>query len=192
MEEISALLRRLADTANAAQAHYQIWFTLRGHGKALPAYYQDMNDFRYVDFFHASNAGHYKLMFLELGCLFDSDSRAASFRNLKNTLATKGHNELVAHIDDILQPFSDLVSNALTIRSRLIAHRELSAASEAVHQENTVVPNDVGKLLSQCCTLINEIDAQIFGDTGYRIATTTDRFERATFGLLEVIRNGRS
>lgn len=192
MEEVSALLRRLADTANAAQAHYQIWFALRGHGKALPRYYQDMNDFRYVDFFHASNAGHYKLMFLELGCLFDSDSRAASFRNLKNTLAAKGHNELVARIDDILQPFSDLVSNALTIRSRLIAHRELSAASEVVHQENAVVPNDIGKLLLQCCTLINEIDAQISGGTGCRIATTSDRFERATLGLLEVIRNGRS
>jgi hypothetical protein len=192
MEEIRILLRRLADTASAAQAHYQIWFTLRGDGKALPTYYQDMNDYRYVDFFHAGNAGHYKLMFLELGCRFDSDSRAASFRNLKNALTAKGHIEIVTRIDSVLQPFNDLVSNALTIRSRLIAHRELSATSEVVHQENPVIPNDVGKLLRKCCALINEIDTQLFGDTGCRIATTTDRFERATFELLEVIRNGRS
>lgn len=86
MSGLENLVRRITDSANAAQAHYQIWFTLRGKGKALPRFYDDVNDSRYVDFFHATNAGHYKLMFIELGCLFDPDDRAASIRNLKAAL----------------------------------------------------------------------------------------------------------
>ena len=192
MKEVENLLARIIDSANAAQAHYQIWFTLRGHGKALPDYYNDMNDYRYVDFFNASNSGNYKLMFLELGCMFDPDSRTASFRNLKTALESHGRSDLVALINDRLSPFSDLVSNALTIRSKLIAHKELGVSSEEVHQANGVVPNEIGKLLATSCELVNHIDASLFGDNGIRRASLTDRFEKATFSLLKVLRNGRS
>jgi len=115
MDEIRYLLRRMADSANAAQAHYQIWFTLRGDGKALPEYLDDMNDSRYVDFFHANNAGHYKLMYIELGCLFDTDSRSASFRNLKTSLGERGYNPIIEKIDDALSQYTNLVSSILTI-----------------------------------------------------------------------------
>jgi hypothetical protein len=67
INEIKGLFDRIVDSVNAAQAHYQIWFTLRGQGKALPEFHSDMNDYRYVDFFEASNAGHYKLMFTRTG-----------------------------------------------------------------------------------------------------------------------------
>jgi hypothetical protein len=50
------------DSVNAAMAHYQIWFTLCGKGKAIEQYLNDMNDYSYVDFFHAANVGNYKLM----------------------------------------------------------------------------------------------------------------------------------
>lgn len=192
MEDVENLLTRIVDSANAAQAHYQIWFTLRGNGKALPAYYDDMNDYRYVDFFHASNSGNYKLMFLELGCLFDPDTRAASFRNLKASLEANGRNDLVVQINDRLAPFGELVSKALTIRSKLIAHKEVGASSVEVHKTNGVVPNEIGRLLNTCCELLNDIDADLFGENGTRRATVTDRFERATFSLLDVLRIGRS
>jgi hypothetical protein len=192
VNELRDLLNRIADSANAAQAHYQIWFTLRGNGKALPSYYNDMNDHRYVDFFHASNSGNYKLMFLELGCLFDTDTRAASFRNLKEALKKEGRHDLIERINTKLSPFSKLVSSALTIRSKLIAHKEVGAESEHVHSINGVVPNEIGQLLNIASSLINEIDVELFGNTGCLMATTTDRFERATFEMLEVLRNGRS
>lgn len=192
MEELQNLLIRLAHAANAAQAHYQTWFALRGEGKALPEYYSEINDFRYVDFFHASNIGHYKLMFIELGCLFDPDPRAASFRNLKRCLAEQEFNDLVDRINDSLAPFSQLVSNALTIRSKLIAHREISASSESVHEENGVIPDQISNLLNICSELINEVNGRVFGDSELLIATTTNRFEFATMGLLKTLRNGRS
>jgi len=191
MDGIRKLLKRIADSVNAAQAHYQIWFTLRGQGKALPEYYDDMDDFRYVDFFHASNAGHYKLMYIELGCLFDSDTRAASMRNLKVKLAHAGLDELVNKISIALKDYEQLVSNILTIRSRLIAHKEIDVLSEEVHAKNGIIPNEVGKLIGICCALINELNEKLFHDQ-QPLACETYRFEQATFELLEVLRKGRS
>jgi hypothetical protein len=191
MDELRKLLERIADSINAAQAHYQIWFTLRGQGKALPEYYDDMDDYRYVDFFHASNAGHYKLMFIELGCLFDTDTRAASMRNLKTKLAHAGLDELVSKIDITLKDYRQLVSNILTIRSTLIAHKEIDALSDEVHTKNGIIPNEVGKLIGVCCSLVNELNEKLFHDQ-QPLTGETDRFERATFELLEVLKVGRS
>lgn len=191
MDELKELLKRIADSVNAAQAHYQIWFTLRGQGKALPEYYNDMGDYRYVDFFHASNSGHYKLMYIELGCLFDPDTRAASIRNLKGKLADAGLDELVNEIDIALKDYGQLVSNILTIRSKLIAHKEIGALSKEVHAQHSVIPNKVGQLIEVCCSLINELNEKLFQDR-QPLAGETDRFERATYELLEALRKGRS
>ncbi|OLL32693.1 hypothetical protein BTH42_05575 [Burkholderia sp. SRS-W-2-2016] len=191
MKELRELLSRIADSVNAARAHYQIWFMLRGEGKALPEYYQDMNDHRYVDFFHASNAGHYKLMFIELGCLFDPDLRAASMRNLKIALALAGRKDIVRTIDASLAEYKDLVSGILTIRSKLIAHKDIGAKSKDVHAQSKIVPNEVEKLINVCSELIGRISAEIFG-VGNTLAAVTDRFERATLELLNVLRKGRT
>lgn len=191
MSDLENLVRRIADSANAAQAHYQIWFTLRGEGKALPRFYDDMNDSRYVDFFHATNAGNYKLMFIELGCLFDPDNRAASIRNLKATLHQEGRGDLVNRVEASLAGYGQLVSGILTIRSKLIAHKEISAESTDIHSQAGVIPNEIGKLLNICCGLINEIATELFPQIGL-LATETNRYEQATFELLEVLRNGRS
>lgn len=191
MKELRELLSRMADSVNAARAHYQIWFTLRGEGKALPEYHQDMSDFRYVDFFHASNAGHYKLMFIELGCLFDTDSRAASMRNLKIALMACNRQDMASRIDDALSGYKELVSGVLTVRSKLIAHKDIGAKSEEVHAQSKIVPNETGRLIDVCSELISEVSGELFGEE-HTLAAVTDRFERATFELLKVLRIGRT
>lgn len=191
MNDVRELLSRMADSVNAARAHYQIWFTLRGGGKALPEYHQDMNDYRYVDFFHASNAGHYKLIFIELGCLFDTDTRSASMRNLKRALVACGRKDITRGIDDVLSGYSELVSGILTIRSKLIAHKDIGAKSEDIQDQSNIVPNELRKLIDVCSGLISQINGELTG-VGYTLAAVTDRFERATFELLKVLRNGRT
>lgn len=191
MTDLQKLLRRIADSLNAAQAHYQIWFTLRGHGKALPDYYDEMNDYRYVDFFEASNAGHYKLMYIELSCLFDPDTRAASMRNLKEELNQLGRSDLVSKIENELAPFTQLVSNIIAIRGKLIAHKEIGTDSNDVHAKFAVVPDRICELIGKSCTLINSIYKELCGQSE-SVAFETDRFEKATFGLLNVLRRGRS
>jgi len=192
MDKLDCLFRRISDSIEAGTAFYQIWFTLRGQGKALPEYYNDMNEFRYVDFFHAINSGTYRLMFIELGCLFDTDPRAASIRNLKSELVKIGRQDLVSHIDKQLSPYTDMVKNILTIRSKLIAHKELGASSEVIHSKYGIKPDMIKDLLKICCLLINDIHEKLFGKNGVFCAAETERFENATFKLLSVLRKGRS
>ena len=193
MDDLEELLKRIGQSVTAAYAHYEMWFTLRGEGKALVDHYSEMNDHRYVDFFHAVNSGSYKLIFIELGCLFDTDDRSASIRNLKVKLAKLGRSDLVQRIDQRLEGYGGLVSNILTIRSKLMAHKEVGASSEAVHKKYGVVPNDIKALIEECCGTINEVREQATGSNQpAHCATTTGRFEDATFGLLNVLRNGRS
>ncbi|MFO7666191.1 MAG: hypothetical protein R6V76_06200 [Desulfobacterales bacterium] len=151
-----------------------------------------MDDYRYVDFFHAINAGNYRLMFIELGCFFDTDPRAASIRNLKSKLIEIERQDLSLYIDNQLSPYSDMVKKIITIRSKLIAHRELGVFSEDVHSKNNITPNNIKDLLKVCCLLINNLRENLFGKNGVFCAAETKRFETATFNLLSVLRKGRS
>jgi hypothetical protein len=186
------LIGRISDSATAAQAHFQIWFTLREVGKAHPLHFDDMHDSRYVDFFHASSAGHYKLAFIELGCLFDSYPKAASFRALKASLRENGQADIASFIENSLGKYSDLIPKILTIRSKLIAHKELGVTSESVHEENGITPNQIAELINASCEAINEVSLKVLKSRNSSIATVSDRFERATFSLLKVLRKGRS
>jgi hypothetical protein len=193
MDELEHILGRVSDSIAAAQAYYQIWFTLRGENKALPDYYKDMNDYRYVDFFHAINAGTYKLMFIEFGCLFDTDDRSTSIRSLKEKLNEINRKDLSSYIEKELTGYEKLVSNLITIRSKLMAHKEIGAFSEDVHKENGVVPNEIGKLINTCASLINHIDEEVYGSNGYLLCSaSTLRYERATFSMLKVLKKGRN
>ncbi|WP_121490784.1 AbiU2 domain-containing protein [Cupriavidus plantarum] len=130
-------------------------------------------------------------MFIELGCLFDTDSRAASMRNLKCALIACDRRDLVSRIDDALSGYKDLVSGVLTVRSKLIAHKDIDAKSEEVHAQANLVPNQMGRLIDVCSELISGINGELFG-VGHMLAAVTDRFERATFELLKVVRKGRA
>jgi len=193
MDDIKYLLKRMAESANAAKAHYQIWFTLRGEGKALPKFRKDINDFRYVDFFHASNSGHYKLIFIELGCLFDSDGRAASFKNLKEALKHTEKINLIQKIESSFSHYKNTVSKVKTIRSRLIAHKDLNAEIKKTYKEkNGITPDQIRDLIETSCVLINELNQEIIGKGNNPIANESNRYENATFSLLEVLKKGRS
>lgn len=193
MDEFLHLLRRVAASVAEAQAFYQTWFTFRGDNKALPTYYHDMNDYRYVDFFNTVNAGTYQLMYIALGCLFDTDDRAASIRNLRMELEGKGRKDLADKIELELSPYTDLVRSIMTIRAQLIAHKQRSAFSEKVHEGNEVVPDEVGRLIEKCCVLVNEVYEEFYNGGGTRLCSAeTRRFENAAFNMLDVLRNGRS
>ena len=78
------ITEHLIEEGIAARAHFQVWWALRN--LALPRLLPAMNDLNYVDFFHASNSGHYKLFFIALSKIFDRDDRVAGIRELKKAL----------------------------------------------------------------------------------------------------------
>ena len=104
--ELTECFKHVRDSLNSALAHYQIWFTLRGEGKAIEDYLNDMNDYRYVDFFHAANSESYKLMFIETACLFDSDNRTQSIRSLKSLMNKSGLNSIADKFENKLKPYT--------------------------------------------------------------------------------------
>ena len=84
MDDLDKVIRDLIDEGIAAKAHFQTWWALRN--VALPTYYETMNHYEYVDFFHASNSGHYKLISISLSKIFDPDAKTSGIRSLKNAL----------------------------------------------------------------------------------------------------------
>ena len=53
-----------------------------------------MNELSYVEFFHASNSGHYKLFFISLAKVFDRDNRVAGIKELRKALRAEGRADL--------------------------------------------------------------------------------------------------
>ncbi len=192
VSELEQCFERVRDSANAALAHYQIWFALRGKGNAIDTHYDVMNDYRYVDYFHAANSGHYKMMFIEVGCLFDSDDRASSFRVLRGMLEEAGEGDLAKELRERLVPFTELVKNMKTIRSKLIAHKEHSVDPPELYKKYGIKPDDIGSMLNVCVELLGKVENALFGQSSSSSVVSTDRFHRATFALLDVLKAGRS
>ena len=147
--------KHVVNSLNSAMAHYQIWFTLRGDGKAIKTHLDDMNDFRYVDFFQAANSGNYKLMFIEAACLFDSDNRTQSIKNLKLLMRENGLRHISDKFENKLKPYATLVSNIKTIRGRIIAHKEAGIDPKDLYKKHGIAPNDIKDLLNLTAELLS-------------------------------------
>jgi hypothetical protein len=191
-QELNECFDNVKDSVNAALGHYQIWFALRGKGKAIDEYYDDMNDYRYVDFFRAANVAHYKLMFIEAGCIFDTDDRTDRFRRLRELMNENGLIELSEKFGDSLKPYQTLVSNILTVRSKLIAHKESGVEPPELYQKHGIKPDDIKELLLYLAGLMSELESELNGGASWSTVGPTERWENATYGLLEVLRKGRN
>jgi len=190
-EELVECFQHVRDSQNSALAHYQIWFTLRGKGKALDEYLDEMDDYRYNDFFHAANIGNYKLMFIETSCLFDSDDRTHNIRTLKSAMIQNGLAKLADRFDQELKPFTKLVSNIKTIRSKIIAHKEAYVDPNELYKKHGIKPNEIRDLLNTTAGLLVDLESKLTGDYSGHSVGPTDRWEQATFNLLDALRAER-
>jgi len=172
--------------------HYQIWFALRGEGKAWEKHLDDMNDHRVVDFFRGTIIAHYRMMFIEIACSFDSGSTTHGMRQLKSKMREAGLDDLADKFDAELEPFSTLVSHIKTVRSRIIAHRDIGVDDKDLYKKHGIKPDDIGRLLETTSLLMRELEEAIEGKAGSYTVGPTDRWERATFGTLELLHAGRS
>lgn len=179
------------DSQVAALAHYQIWFTLRGAGKAIDTHLDDMNDHRYVDFFHASNSGNYKLMFIETAALFDSDTNTNNIRTLKDHMHNNGLSVLADKFSDQLNVYSSLVSNIKAIRGKIIAHKEANVDPGGLYKKHGIKPDDIRDLLFKSGELLQELESVLNNNSSCSSVSPTDRWERATFNLLDALKAER-
>lgn len=186
------LVQRLADGISSAQSGYEVWFTLAGKDKAFEQYSAELQDYQYRDFFDSVLNAHFKVMFIEIACLFDCRKQASSFYKLPKSLKNDGRVDLVDRIEGELSSHRDLIKRIKGNRNKRIAHYDMTWTEERVYREFGVTPNEVGALLDTFNELLKDIyKAVISSDTAYPIPRP-GRFEDATFRLLHVVRNGRS
>lgn len=180
------ILQHLIDETNVARAHYQVWWALRN--LALPEFYDTMNDHRYVRFFHASNSGHYKLIFVALGKIYDSDTRSAGIRELKTALRADMHASVAEKLDADLSAATSQVSRLLTIRNRTVLHNEHSILREQVYQlDGGIKANEIWDLIETTTQAINSVADAL----GYSFRVSVGKpYEGATMAMLERLRRG--
>ena len=175
----------LIDEGIKARAHFQIWWALRN--RALPKYYKTMNNYEYVDFFHAANSGHYSLFLLSLAKIFDRDPRVAGIKELKRALRSEGRTPTANRVARTLKPHAQHVKSVMGIRNSSLVHNEYAVPIQKVYQINGVTPNELRGLIDAACTSINEVASEL------GIVNTifeSDRSERATLKMLETLARG--
>lgn len=187
MAEVHRIIDDLMEEGAAAMAHFHTWWTLRN--LALPEFYETMNNLSHVDFFHASNSGHYKLFFLALSKIFDRDARVSGISHLKEALRQDGYAGLADELEAKLVPLESLVSRVMSIRNKTIVHNERSLSREKVYDINGITPNDIRGLIHATCEAINAVA------DGLSISTRIsegERHERATIAMLQTLRKGET
>ncbi|MDO8926509.1 MAG: hypothetical protein Q7U94_06320 [Sideroxyarcus sp.] len=181
MSRAITITHQLIEEGISARAHFQVWWALCN--LALPKYESTMNNLGYVDFFHASDSGHYKLFFLALSKIFDrGDSRVAGISELKKALEAEGKVNIALRISEELEPIEPLVKRVLAIRNRTIVHNEHSMPRRKVYKVNGITPNQIRLVIDTVCATINRA-ARDQGITN--TIFESDRMERATLGMLE-------
>ena len=185
MTKATHIAQVLIEEAIKARAHFQIWWALRS--RALPRYYDVMNDLVHVDYFHAANSGHYTLFFLSLAKLFDRDSRVAGIREFKRSLRAEGRASASLAIARALKPHEPIVRRVMAIRNRTVVHNEHGISRQKVYSINGVTPNEIRELIDATCSAINEAACGLgLGNSIF----DSDRAEEATLRMLETLERG--
>ncbi|MFZ2207075.1 MAG: hypothetical protein WAV22_00240 [Porticoccaceae bacterium] len=185
MSKAKEIACTLIEEGIKARAHFQVWWALRN--KALPKYYDAMNDFAYVDFFHAANSGHYTLFFLSLAKIFDRDSRVAGLKEFRHALRAEGMNKSALAISRALKPHQEIVRRVMAIRNKSVTHNEHGITRCEVYKLNGVTPNELRDLIDATCKSINEAAWELGINN---LIFDSDRTERATLNMLETLSKG--
>jgi len=185
MSEARAIIEVLNEEGIAAHAHFQVWWVLRN--LAIPRFLPTMNNLEYVDFFHASSAGHYKLFLLALSKIFDRDTRVSGLRELRRALEQEGCNDLAVYIGKELNPLRKHISAIIGIRNQSLVHNERVLPRTKVYQINGVTPNQIRSLIDKTTKAINYVASEL-GITN--TIFDSDRAQRATIRMLETLQRG--
>jgi hypothetical protein len=184
MNNLNAILHHLIEEGKVARAHFQTWWALRN--LAIPEFLPVMNRCEYVDFFHVSNAGHYKMIFFALSKIFDRDTRASGFASLKAALLADSRTALVEYIETELSPLTARVARIDTIRNQTVAHNQTGLVRKEIYGANGIAPNEICELIDKTCAVINHV-ARELGISD--IIFESKCFEEATLALLKALQD---
>ena len=182
MSTVNTIVHHLIEEGKVARAHFQTWWPLRN--LAIPEFLPAMNKWEYVDFFHVSNTGHYKMIFFALSKIFDRDTRASGFASLKAALRAENRTALADYVEAELSPLTERVARIDTIRNQTMAHNQTGLIRKEIYEANGITPNEICELIDKTCAVINHV-ARELGIS--EIIFESKRFEDATLALLRAL-----
>ena len=145
MRDINKTLEDLEDSVLKAEASYQIWWGLTHHG--MSDYLGNMNNLKYVDFFHASIPIFLQSIFLNLSRVFDRAGDLSGVKALKADLVSLGHTKAAAEIEAQLLPHSQSIKSVKGIRDQSIGHKKHHKTTDQIYQENPLTPDQIRDLI---------------------------------------------
>lgn len=187
MNDARQIFWQLFEEASAASGYFHTWWALRN--LAIPAYLPAMNNYEYVDFFHASNSGFLTLTFVSLSKIFDRDTRAVGMKSLREALAAEGHTAEAEAVKNQLSPHKDLVGRILGIRNKSVSHNQADLSLDEVYETYRVTANEIRQLINDVCAVMNMV-AKALGSTNS--ISDGSRHEKAVIKLLEALERGRT
>ena len=183
------LIQLLAQAINSAQSGYEVWYTLAGKDKGYSLYSAELQDYQYRDFFDSAINAHYKVVFIDISRLFDTDKREPSFHKLKKSLNRDGFDDIVDRIGCTISAHKDLIMKIKGNRNKRVAHYDTTWTEERVLEEYGIIPNEIRSLLEAFNELLVETYKDVVSpNTAYPFARL-GRFEQATFQLLHTLKS---
>ena len=187
---IHQLFQRIQEEAKRSRMYFHTWWGLVN--RALPEYHSTINDWAYVDFFHAANSGFLDLVFVSLSKLFDRTNpkhpEVLGFKKFQEALNEHGFTEEAQLVKQRLEPREDVIKRIHGIRNKAIGHNEAALTREAVFDRFGITPDEIRELIHEICDVLNEVGRRIDYPTGI---SDGERSERAVIALLETLRRGR-
>ena len=145
---------------------------------------EPINDSRYTDFFLATMAGNFRLFFLSLGNILDTDDRSIGISQLHNLLKERGKDNLAHRIAEATENYRNTIKNIRCIRNKSIAHNDFEEADE-IFKKSPVTPNEIEALIDAILNALNAISVDFdFPDS----ISEGKRNEQAAQNVLEALR----
>ena len=180
--DVQEAVRRVRQEASAARAFFHTWNELN-LARGDPRLRATMSDCKYVDFFHVSLAGNFRLMFLSLSSLFDRNSKALSLRAVSKALKNEGYVEVAYKVNKLYSIHKDTIVGIQHIRNKSIVHND-PVSTESVFGDVSITPNAIIELIDAVCLLLNEVLSEL--DFPNRISEG-ERNRRAVRSLLAAL-----
>ena len=180
-KSIQNLMKQIADTLNAAQASYEVWWVIEG--KFKEQYSEVLFDYRFRDFFFSTCSAHCNNMIMEINLLFEHRNQAWDFYELSKLLRHKKYNDLANQIECAISNHKNTIKKIKEYRNKRVAHYIPQIGDEFLLTKCGIRPSDIISLLRTFNKLLIKIYKEIESPDSYPIGRI-GRVEEATLRLL--------
>ena len=146
-------LRRIRNEASAARAFFYTWDALnRSRGDEALRYTMN-KDFR-PDFFRSTIVAHFRMIFVSVGTIFDSDDKGKSITISYLTRILDASDSM--SLSDLLTKHEHTIKGMRCVRNKAIAHND-STSVDDIFRQASITPDQIRELIDETCDELDTI-----------------------------------